>query len=255
MIEIAPTLSKSRQAYQYLKARISDGTYTPGYRLVLGQIAGELDVSVVPVREAIRLLEAEGLVTFQRNVGAQVAMIDATEYQVTMQTLSLVEGFATATSSPFMTAAELRRARAINDELAECLRHFDPASFTRLNLEFHAVLFEHCPNPHILDLVHRGWARLRVLRESTFSFVPGRARESVAEHAVLLDLIESGAEPLAIELAVRNHRLATLAAFLAYQQGTAHEDHTSHTNGPFETLAGARSSGNVTTFPEEARQR
>ena len=53
----------------------------PGYRLVLGAIAAELDVSAVPVREAIRLLEAEGLVSFERNVGAQVAMIDPAAYR------------------------------------------------------------------------------------------------------------------------------------------------------------------------------
>ena len=67
--------SKSQLAYRFLRERIDDGRYVPGYRLVLGQIAGELDVSVVPVREAIRRLVAEGLVTFQRIVGAQVALI------------------------------------------------------------------------------------------------------------------------------------------------------------------------------------
>ena len=207
--------SKSRRAYSVIRDRIDDGSYTPGYRLVLGTLARELGVSQVPVREAIRMLEAEGLVEFQRHVGARVAMIDATEYQVTMQTLSLVEGFATAISAPFMGADDIARARAVNDQMALSLDPFDAVSFTRQNLDFHAVLFERCPNPHVLELVHRGWARMRALRESTFSFVPGRARDSVAEHAALLDLIERGAEPLQIELAARNHRLRTLDAFLA----------------------------------------
>lgn len=210
-------LSKSQAAYQWIKARIADGSYSPGYRLVLGQIAKELGVSVVPVREAIRLLEAEGMVTFEHNIGAQVAMIDPREYEITMQTLSLVEGAATAMAAPLISVDALHRAREINDEMAGTLQHFDPASFTRLNLEFHAVLFEACPNPHILDLVHRGWNRLSALRESTFSFVPGRARESVAEHAALLDLITGGADALQIELSARNHRLATLESFLAHQ--------------------------------------
>jgi DNA-binding GntR family transcriptional regulator len=211
------TRSKSQIAYDFIKSRIEDSSYTPGYRLVLGSIAGELDVSVVPVREAIRLLEAEGLVQFERNVGAQVAMVDPREYEVTMQTLSLVEGWATAASAPFMTPDDVARARAINRALAESLHHFDPVAFTSLNLDFHAVLFEHCPNPHIRELVDRGWTRLRALRESTFSFVPGRARESVAEHEAILDLIESGADPLELEVAARNHRLATLDAFLAHE--------------------------------------
>ena len=232
------TVSKSQLAYRTIKERISDGSYSPGYRLVLGRIAEELGVSAVPVREAIRMLEAEGLVQFERNVGAQVAMLDPTEYQVTMQTLALVEGFATAVSAPQMTPDDIARARAINDAMARTLEHFDPATFTRLNLDFHAVLFENCPNPHVLDLVHRGWARMRALRESTFSFVPGRARESVAEHAELLDLIESGADALELELAARNHRLRTLDAFLA-QYGA-----------PDGVSTGSSSTGNSTTEEE-----
>ncbi|WP_345762777.1 GntR family transcriptional regulator [Diaminobutyricibacter sp. McL0608] len=212
------TQSKAQLAYRWIKERISDGTYTPGYRLVLGQIAKALDVSVVPVREAIRMLESEGLVTFEHNVGAQVAMHDETEYLYTMQTLSLVEGAATALSAPHITAGDIARARAINAQMIECLEHFDPHRFTELNLEFHAVLFENCPNPHILDLVHRGWGRLTVLRDSTFSFVPGRAQESVIEHEQILALLEQHAASLDIELAARAHRTRTLDAFLAYQE-------------------------------------
>ncbi len=207
--------SKSEQAYQAVKARIIEGTYTPGYRLVLSIIAKDLGVSVVPVREAIRRLEAEGLVTFERNVGATVAGIDPTEYLYTMQTLSIVEGAATALSAPLIDGPAIARARAINDEMRDCLGHFDPVRFTKLNQDFHSVLFEHCPNPHILDLVHRGWNRLAALRSSTFRFVPGRALGSVEEHENLLKLLETGADADTIEKAARQHRTATLDAYLA----------------------------------------
>lgn len=218
--------SKSQVAYDFIRARIDDGRYVSGFRLVLGQIAGELDISVVPVREAIRRLEAEGLVTFEKNVGAQVALLQEAEYAYTMETLALVEGAATQLSAPLLDADHLRRAREVNQELIACLDDFIPHRFTQLNQEFHAVLFEECPNPHILDLVHRGWNRLTVLRDSTFSFVPGRARESVAEHERILSLIESGADALEIELAARRHRLATLDALQGYKAQRAHQsDH------------------------------
>lgn len=214
---IRSTESKSQQAYRFIRTRIDDGRYVPGYRLVLGAIARELDVSVVPVREAIRLLEAEGLVTFERNVGAQVALIKETEYLHTMETLALVEGAATALSAPFISPDHLARAREINERMRRTLDDFEASRFTELNLEFHAVLFEECPNPHILDLVHRGWNRMKVLRDSSFSFVPGRAHESVEEHERMLALIEAGADALQIELAARHHRTATLDAVLAAQ--------------------------------------
>src|SRR5690606_23538307 len=84
-LPMTATLSKSQRAYRSIKAKIYDGSYSPGYRLVLNRLAAELQVSTVPVREAIRMLEAEGLVHFERNIGAQVAMIDPTQYQVTME--------------------------------------------------------------------------------------------------------------------------------------------------------------------------
>jgi DNA-binding GntR family transcriptional regulator len=216
--------SKSQQAYRFIRERIDDGRFVPGYRLVLGQIAGELDVSVVPVREAIRRLEAEGYVTFERNVGAQVALIKETEYLHTMQTLSIVEGAATALSAPYLTVEQLQRARAINERMRRVLDDFDPHRFTELNIEFHAALYEACPNPHILDLVHRGWNRLKLLRDTSFSFVPGRATDSVAEHERIVELIESGADALEIELAARAHRTATLDAVLAYTAEHKHPD-------------------------------
>jgi DNA-binding GntR family transcriptional regulator len=208
------TLSKSARAYTHIAERIADGRYSPGYRLVLDPIAQELGTSVVPVREAIRRLEAEGLVTFEHNVGAQVALVHEEEYVVTMQTLSIVEGAATALAAPHLTPGDIARARAINDQMVALLDSFDPVLFTQLNLDFHSVLFERCPNPHIVDLVHRGWARLKLLRESTFSFVPARARGSVEEHERILQLIEHHADPLEIELTARRHRTTTMDAYL-----------------------------------------
>jgi DNA-binding GntR family transcriptional regulator len=213
-------MSKAERAYMSIRDRINDGTFGPGYRLVLGQIARDLEISVVPVREAIRRLEAERLVTFTPNVGAQVVTTNAREYRNTMETLSLVEGWATAEAAPNISSSDIALARKINRELRDCLEVFDPQRFTQLNHEFHAVLFEPCTNLHVLDLVHRGWNRLAAIRESTFSLVPGRALKSVEEHDALVDLIEAKASFSKIELAARNHRLTTLNEYLATQQSS-----------------------------------
>jgi len=216
--------SKSQQAYAWLRDRIASHEFVPGYRLVLGSIAEELGMSVVPVREAIRRLEAEGLVTFERNVGAHVSLVDESEYAHTMQTLGLVEGAATSLSAPLLDEAALERAEQINERMLRLLEHFEPHRFTELNRQFHSVLYEPCPNPHILDLVHRGWARLSGIRDTTFAFVPGRARHSVEEHTQILELIRSGADPLEIELAARNHRWRTMDAFLQARHTHSREE-------------------------------
>lgn len=206
--------SKSRLAYDWIRQRITNHDFTPGYRLVLSVIATELKMSPVPVREAIRQLEAEGLVTFERNVGAAVAMADVTQYRESMQALSFLEGAATALSAPLLTADDLRAARALNVRMGALTAALSPQAFTALNKEFHALLFGRCPNSRLLDLVQEEWERLRFLRDSTFTFVPERAKESVREHDRMLQLIQAGAPPPIIEEAARQHRGATLDAFM-----------------------------------------
>lgn len=214
--------SKSHVAYGWIKERIDRQEFTPGYRLVLGSIAAELEMSVVPVREAIRQLEAEGRVTYEHNIGARVSMVDDSQYRSSMQALSILEGAATALAARALTVEEIRTARSINHRMIECLTDFDPHTFTRLNQQFHAALFSRCVNTRMVELVEAEWARLGHLRDSTFAFVPGRAQESVREHENIVLLIERGAPLAEIEKAARRHRSATLDAYMIHE----HPDET-----------------------------
>ena len=192
-----------------------DGTYTPGYRLVLATIAEELGVSVVPVREAIRRLEAEGLVTFERNVGATVSGIDHTEYLYTMQTLSIVEGAATALSAPLIGAADVARARAVNAEMRECLQHFDPVRFTRLNQDFHASCSSTAPTRTSWTSstgAGTGWRRCAT-RPSASSRAGPTSRWTSTRRCC--GSSRPAPAPDEIEKAARRHRTATLDAYLA----------------------------------------
>ncbi|MDO5619783.1 GntR family transcriptional regulator [Kocuria sp.] len=214
----AGSLSKAQTAYQWIKERISTQEFAPGYRLVLSTIATDLDMSVVPVREAIRQLEAEGLVTFTRNVGAHVSMVDPSRYRASMESLGVLEGAATAMAAPHIRAEDLARAKELNARMEASLDSFDPHEFTETNHLFHSVLFDRCPNERLNELVNAEWERLGHLRDSTFTFVPERARESVQEHTHILTLIESGAPAQQIEQAAREHRTNTLRSYLNSQE-------------------------------------
>lgn len=206
--------SKAEVAYDSIRSKIIDGTYGPGYRLVLDRLAGEIGVSAVPVREALRRLEAEGYVDFKRNLGATVCSIDATAYAETMETLAVIESFATALAAPKLTARDIKAARKINDMMASSLERLDPVSFSRRNHELHELLYRPCPNHYLLGLVEREWARLKGIRHSSFAFVPDRAQQAVAEHTKLLDLIEAGSSATKIEDYARAHRMRTARRFL-----------------------------------------
>ena len=212
--EATQKLGKAQYAYEWIKVQILEQAFTPGYRLVLANIAQTLGMSVVPVREAIRRLEAEGLVTFERNVGARVSMVDGEQYRYSMEALGILEGAATAQSAAHLTAKELAEARELNAKLEESLENFDPETFTAVNHQFHQILACRCPNQRLNDMIAVEWERLNHLRTSTFSFVPNRARASVNEHYQILNLIETHAPADAVEKAVREHRTATLRSYL-----------------------------------------
>lgn len=204
--------SRVELAYSTIRERITSGAYGPGYRLVLDELARELGTSPVPVREAIRRLEAEGYVDFQRHVGARVASLDEREFAQAVQVVAVLEGYATALAAPNMRRTDLTRARKVNERMRAALDDFDPLHFSALNREFHFAIYDRCPNTHIRTLLDTQWSRLDTVRRSVFAFVPGRARSSVAEHAEILDLIAAGAPAERIERLARAHKLHTADA-------------------------------------------
>lgn len=220
--ELAGSSSKADHAYETLRRWIAEGVYRPGDRLVLQQIARDLKISTVPVREAIRRLEAEGFASFQRNVGARVSSVDTARYADSMKTLAILEGAATAMAAERLTERDLQAAARINEKMAAGLAKLDPASFTKANREFHEALCRPCGNTHLLALIDLEWSRLAAIRISTFAFIPERAASAVQEHQRLLERLAAGARGPEIEALIRQHRLATIGAFLKRQGEAAH---------------------------------
>lgn len=213
-------LSKSQEAYELIRSRIASQEFEAGHRLVLAQLASALGMSVVPVREAIRRLEAEGIVVYEKNVGARVALISHEHYRQTMQALGIVEGAATALAAPHISRKQIAEARDLNTRISGALERFDAAEYAQLNHEFHALLYRDCPNHYLTDMVKEGWAKLGMVRDPSGVFTLERARASVTEHERILHLIEMQAPPAEIEEWVRNHRLATWESVLSHATTT-----------------------------------
>jgi DNA-binding GntR family transcriptional regulator len=211
-------MTRTDESYALLKARILDGTYGPGHRLVIDQLGRESNISTIPWRETMRRLEAEGWVEIIPNVGARVATFDAGEWAKTMQLLARLEGLATALAAPLLTPADLAEARQMNRQMAEALAEFDPMRFSQLNKQFHTAICHRSTDPHLNSLLDTEWARLDLMRRSAFTHAPGRAVQSVAEHDELLDLLETSASGEEIELAARRHKLNTLDAVTRHEQ-------------------------------------
>jgi DNA-binding GntR family transcriptional regulator len=207
-------LSKQESTYRVLRGRIVDGSYGPGHRIVIDAVARELEVSQMPVREALRRLEAEGWIVYQQNQGAQVAPLDADLWSEVMSTLAILEGFATAQAAPYLRAADITRMRAINRRMRQALDALDLARISEHNHAFHATIHARCQNDYLQRQLRVAAERLDSLRRTTiFMYIPMRGRVSADEHDQLVELITVGASSDQIERFAREHKLHTVAAY------------------------------------------
>jgi DNA-binding GntR family transcriptional regulator len=211
------SVTKQERVYQAIRERILSGAYGPGYRVVIDALAEEFAVSALPVREAIRRLEAEGLVIYRPNAGAQVAPAEPGVFDEEMTVLAVLEGFASALSAPHLTARDIKELRRINDRMRAAMESLDSLSFGRLNQEFHALINSRCPNEALVDMLHDVARRLDAIRRTVFVQIPYRGAASVAEHGELIELIASGAEPAKIEAVAREHKMHTVESFRAWR--------------------------------------
>jgi DNA-binding GntR family transcriptional regulator len=211
------SITKQERVYRVVRERILSGAYGPGYRVVIDALAAEFGVSALPVREAIRRLEAEGLVIFRPNAGAHVAPADPGLFDEEMTVLAVLEGYATALASGRLTKADIKRLTALTDEMVDAIERLDPLTFGKLNQEFHAVIYERCPNAALVDLLQDVARRLDAIRRTVFVQIPYRGAESVAEHRRLIALISEGAPISRIEAAAREHKLNTVVSFREWQ--------------------------------------
>ena len=210
--------TKQQRVYETLRERILSGAYGPGFRLVIDAVAAELKVSTVPVREAIRRLEAEGLVLYRPNVGAQVTPAEPGLFGDELSVLAVLEGYATAAAAPLLTDADIARLRERTDLMVSAMERMDPLAFARHNHEFHAVFADRCPNRALVEMLREVERRLDAIRRTVFTHIPYRGAESVAEHRDLIGLVERGARSDRIERAARSHKLRTVESFRAWQR-------------------------------------
>ncbi len=206
-------LTKQEWVYRQLRERILSGAFGPGYRVVIESLAAEFAVSALPVREAVRRLEAEGLVVYRPNAGAQVAPADPGLFDEEMVVLALLEGYATALAAKELAPEDIEELRSINRRMREAMENMDTLAFGRLNQEFHSIIFDHCPNPSLVEMARDVARRLDAIRRTVFVQIPYRGAASVQEHDRLIELLEGGAPPAKIERAAREHKLHTVESF------------------------------------------
>ena len=135
-----------------LRNAILQGRYKANQPLRQDQLADELGVSKVPVREALVQLKAEGLVTFMPNRGAVVTELSAGEVDEIFTMRIALETKALERAIPNLNSADFIRAKGVLEILEE---EKDQAQWSDLNWEFHATLYQASQMPRLLSSIHR----------------------------------------------------------------------------------------------------
>jgi len=211
-------VNKQERTYAILRDRIFSGEFQPMARLNIDALSRELGVSPIPVREALRRLEAEGWVRFQPNAGAIVAPVDATTWEQEMVAVAILEGAATADAAARLRPSDMRRLRALAAEMERVATMGDPLKFSALNRNLHATIVARCANAYLVELLEQTHARLDRLRSTMFAYLPERSAHAIVEHSHLLGLLESG-DATEIERYARWHKLQIVEAYRAAHQG------------------------------------
>jgi DNA-binding GntR family transcriptional regulator len=204
----ASSAAASDRIAQSLRQAILSGEIVPGQRVRQEEVAERLSSSRLPVREALRMLEAEGLIEHRANKGARVPRLSMHEVDVVYQMRERLEPLALSESIPHLTDADLRRL----EELQTCIEantgddntgddntgddntgadNSGVADFLALDREFHLLTYAGCQIDTLTAIVNRLWNVTQHYRRAFMALSgPGRMWVVNAEHRLLLDAIQ-----------------------------------------------------------------
>jgi DNA-binding GntR family transcriptional regulator len=177
-----------------VRKRIFDGTYAAGQYIRLDQLAVELGVSVTPVREALFVLSAEGLLSQQPRRGFVVVAVTGRDLTDVASVQAHIGGELAARAAVNITDEQLRELEKIQTELEEAYASDDDDSAVRLNHEFHKAINVAADSPKLAQLMSQ---ITRYAPESVFPTISGWPDQSIQHHRRLLAALETHDENLA----------------------------------------------------------
>lgn len=167
-----------------LREAIVGGEYPPGSRIRQEEIAERFGASRVPVREALKALEADGLVTLIANTGAWVTQLSLAECEEVYQTRERVEPLLLRYSAPHLDDAELDELERLAESMAETS---DVEEFLRLDREFHQRSYAGADTLVLGDLVRRLWNTTQPYRRAYTLMIDAHSQRIVHdEHHMLV---------------------------------------------------------------------
>lgn len=180
----------SQRAADTLRKRILSGELTPGTRIMQEEVAEALGSSRLPVREALRILAAEGLVVLKPNSGAWVSKMDLAECQATYKLRERVEPLALSESLPNLTSADLERLDELQSEIES---NQDVDHFLTLDRELHLITYSGCRDDQLRTMVRRFWNTTQHYRRAYARLIDPTGYQLINhEHRLIIEAIKRG---------------------------------------------------------------
>jgi DNA-binding GntR family transcriptional regulator len=217
---VIPRKSLTSAVAEKLREKIVRGEILEGEQLRQDAIAQEFQVSRIPVREALRQLEAEGVITIVPHRGAVVSLLSCDEIEELFEMRAVLETEVLRVSIPNLTEADFARAEEVLATYDAALRdEGDVGEWGRLNTIFHSILYNGARRPQFMAVIRNiNYNGERYIRLQLYlTRAVERARE---EHRMLLDLCRKRDVEAACELLARHIRDAgkSLSRFVAEQR-------------------------------------
>lgn len=205
----ASDASLRNKVFKHIKSQIINGAYGPGDTLLESRLADELGVSRTPIREAIRLLEMEGLVETTTKKGAVVLGISQKDVEDIYAIRQLVEGLAARWAAERLTPPELKELQKIYELMEFYAQKHDVEEVAELDNKFHQLIYEAAGSKILYLTLHNLHQFVQLARLKSLS-VQNRLPQTLAEHHAILEAfqVKDGA---AAEKALAEHvRMAYL---------------------------------------------
>ncbi|MEL7566108.1 MAG: GntR family transcriptional regulator [Dehalobacterium sp.] len=196
--------TKSDYVYSQIKNKILKGELKQGENITISKMAEEYNISAIPVREALKRLETEGLVEIIPHKGAQVITLNANKIKEVISIRAVLEGYAARTAIPFLTEEKLAKLNKMIEKMHDYAAEGDSENYGITNKEFHRFLYKQSPLPLLYDMIFKLWDGGN-WSKAIFAFYPERMKESVNEHLEIIKAIEEKDEER-VEFLVRSHK-------------------------------------------------
>lgn len=202
-----------------LRSDILEGRLKPGEWLRQERLAQEVGASQMPVREALKRLDAEGLVEHVPYRGVRVVEFNVEDVEDLYACRMFVEGMTARYAATSITDEELKELRALHDKMVQHVTPADLPEYREMNRRFHTIIFNASRRSYLIRSLSQLWAAFPTMLWSNIPHaaqesVPGREADDAVEHEAIVRALEAR-DPDAAERAVRAHIEAAGEALLA----------------------------------------